>query len=178
MQANPTARHGGRKTGAVAIAPARGRDRAAVDPRSLARGLGALLSRLLHEGQAELLAHTDRHDLALTQIKLLGLLANSPEPPAVSDIAKRLGLSAAAASRAADGLVRRGLVGRERDLHDGRARRVTLTPRGRDAWNDFCGIRRAALERYARSLTGEQRAALAAALDALGLLATEKGDGK
>lgn len=51
--------------------------------------------------------------------------------PTPSDLAARLGVSKQAASKVLDEMEARGLVVRETDPHDRRARRVALTERGR-----------------------------------------------
>lgn len=140
----------------------------------LARGLGRLLTRLLQEGQSQLLAYADRLELSLTQIKCLGVLAASTTEPSLKEVSERLGLSLAATSRAADGLVRRGLVEREEDPGDRRARRLRLSSAGARAWQEFCGLRQASLERYVRELRPPEREALREALVALGLIGKEE----
>ncbi len=68
-------------------------------------------------------------DLSISQVRLLHLL-NAAGGQSVGDLAGRLGISAATASRACDGLSRAGLVERREDADDRRIRRVHATPTG------------------------------------------------
>src|SRR3954467_14656778 len=65
-------------------------------------------------------------DLSLSQVKMLHLL-HAAGGQSVGDLATRLGISAATASRASDGLARAGLVERRDDPDDRRVRRVHVT---------------------------------------------------
>jgi DNA-binding MarR family transcriptional regulator len=68
-------------------------------------------------------------DLSISQVRLLHLL-NAAGGQSVGDLASRLGISAATASRACDGLSRSGLVERREDADDRRIRRLHMTPTG------------------------------------------------
>jgi DNA-binding MarR family transcriptional regulator len=70
-----------------------------------------------------------RHDLSLTQLRLLGILRD--RRLGVTDLARYLGLDKSTVSGLVDRAVRRGLVERTADPEDGRAVRVTLSARGR-----------------------------------------------
>jgi DNA-binding MarR family transcriptional regulator len=67
--------------------------------------------------------------LALSQLKLLMLIARPAQRLKVTDIADFLGVTNAAASRAIDRLVQRGLVDRTISQEDRRAVDLSLTPR-------------------------------------------------
>lgn len=71
-----------------------------------------------------------RHDLSLTQLRLLGVLRD--RRPGVTDLARHLGLDKSTVSGLVDRAARRGLVERVADPADGRAVRVALSDRGRE----------------------------------------------
>jgi DNA-binding MarR family transcriptional regulator len=90
----------------------------------------------------------------------------------VGEIAVNLGVTSQAVSKAVRELEALGYVTREADAADARVRRVTLTPRGRDAVEASREIRVSLNARFASAL-GEDRVeaaagTLAGAVDALG----------
>jgi DNA-binding MarR family transcriptional regulator len=70
-----------------------------------------------------------RHELSLTQLRLLGILRD--RRPGVTDLARHLGLDKSTISGLVDRAVKRGLVERAADPGDGRAVQVALSARGR-----------------------------------------------
>lgn len=68
--------------------------------------------------------------LALSQLELMALISRSDSGFKVSDVAEFMGVTNAAASRAIDRLVQRGLVDRTVAPHDRRAVELSLTPEG------------------------------------------------
>jgi DNA-binding MarR family transcriptional regulator len=82
----------------------------------------------LLEGQ---LRAVSEEPLTFSQLKLLKMVSLT-EGYTVSDVANFLGVSNAAASRAVDRLVRRGLVDRTESEADRRAVRISQTNEGRD----------------------------------------------
>jgi DNA-binding MarR family transcriptional regulator len=85
----------------------------------------------------------------------------------VTALSDELGISAASASRAADGLVRKKLATRVEDPNDRRVRRLALTAKGRDLADRIISARVAGLEEFTDSLEPSERDKLEAALDAL-----------
>ena len=85
----------------------------------------------------------------------------------VTALSEELGISAASASRAADGLVRKKLATRVEDPDDRRVRRLALTAKGRELADRIISARLAGLEDFTGSLDGDERQKLEAALDAL-----------
>jgi DNA-binding MarR family transcriptional regulator len=104
-------------------------------------------------------------DLTLGQLKLLEVIAADDERPSVKALSEHLGCSLASSSRAADALVRRGLLERHEDEHDRRVKRLALTPAGEAALLRIDTVRLTALERFATRLSAGQRARLREALD-------------
>ena len=102
-------------------------------------------------------------ELSLPQLKTMYRLLGGDEPT-VKELAEALGLSLAATSRGVDGLVRRGLLERREDAVDRRAKRVRLTPQGRQMITRVNEARLAGLADFVATLDPERREALAAAL--------------
>ncbi|MGD2067034.1 MAG: MarR family transcriptional regulator [Gemmatimonadota bacterium] len=83
--------------------------------------------------------------LAMSQVKLLLLIARPEQSFKVTDVAQFLGVTNAAASRAIDRLVQRDLVDRTVSPEDRRAVRLGLTKRGERLLAEFETVRRARL---------------------------------
>jgi DNA-binding MarR family transcriptional regulator len=88
--------------------------------------MGRALWRELVVGFASQLGELN---LGFTQLAALYALAEG-STTTVADLAETIGRSPSATSRLVDGLVRRRLVERRREVDDGRLRTVWLTPRG------------------------------------------------
>jgi len=71
-------------------------------------------------------------DLTITQVRAIFLLAGEDHSLLISEVAAKLGLSAATAGRTVDRLATLGIVERVEDPEDRRSRRVSLTPTGQD----------------------------------------------
>jgi DNA-binding MarR family transcriptional regulator len=84
------------------------------------------LAYAVHEVLGALAA---RHDLSLTQLRLLAILRD--REPAMLDLARHLGLGKSSVSGLIDRAAERGLVERTPGAQDGRAVHVRLTPAGR-----------------------------------------------
>jgi DNA-binding MarR family transcriptional regulator len=70
------------------------------------------------------------NDLSLTQLRVFGILRD--RRPRVTELAAYLGLDKSTMSGLIDRAERRGLLGRGRSPHDGRAVEVFLTPAGQE----------------------------------------------
>jgi DNA-binding MarR family transcriptional regulator len=75
-------------------------------------------------------------DLSLTHLATLYVLQQQ-EALTVNRVAERVGLSVSQASRVVDHLVGHGLVTRTEDARDRRAKRVAISPRGRQLLGTF-----------------------------------------
>lgn len=134
----------------------------------LSEQLFTLFRRFLLDPQADHFRAIEEHDLTVSQVRALMLLACSdPEPLPGGRIAELLGISPAAISRALDGLVRDGLALRRESVEDRRVRPLAITGAGREVADQLSTLRRAQLERFVGDLDSDQRAALAVALDAV-----------
>jgi DNA-binding MarR family transcriptional regulator len=130
----------------------------------LAPDLYALIVYLHKTCNADLFAAMGTLDLTLTQIKLLHQLEQTAGEPTLKAAAERVPLSLAAASRAVDDLVRRGMVLRHEDAEDRRMKRIGLTDEGRSVIRRLNAARLNGLEQFATTLTDDERQALAGAL--------------
>jgi DNA-binding MarR family transcriptional regulator len=102
-------------------------------------------------------------DLSLTQLKALMILGGQ-ESASVKQLAGILHLSEAATSRAADAMVRRGLLARKECAEDRRSRRLALTDEGRALRDRVIEARVAGLVDFVERLNPQEQSALAAAV--------------
>jgi DNA-binding MarR family transcriptional regulator len=104
-------------------------------------------------------------EISFSQMKALHALRDAPEPVSVKELGDRLGLSLAAISRAADGLVQRQLVDRTEDPEDRRMKRLTLTDAGYELVEKLIRSRLAGIEEFVATLSDKERALLDKALE-------------
>ena len=136
--------------------------------RELAYRFGAVMFSCLHADDGAALRALDESGLTFTQIKALFALAGvRDEPHTLKSLADALGLSDPAASRAAEGLVKRGLVAREEDELDRRVRRLSPTQAGRELAERIQAARLAGIGQFLSTLSDEEREQLGAALELL-----------
>jgi DNA-binding MarR family transcriptional regulator len=137
--------------------------------RELAVKLGSLLMAIISGRSGEVVRLIDESGLSFVQMKALFALQNpfDDAAPTVTGLADTLGLSAASASRAVDGLVRRKLVTRLEDAEDRRVRRITITGKGQELADRIMAGRLHGLEDFAASLSAKERRELEGALDTL-----------
>jgi DNA-binding MarR family transcriptional regulator len=93
-------------------------------------------------------------DLGLSQMKVLGVLAN--DECVMSDLARRFNVSGPTITHVVDALVERGYVERRRDGEDRRCIYLTLTEMGQEAWRLMSRRYTAALKEFLRPLSDEQ----------------------
>ncbi len=87
------------------------------------------LAQLSFEVQGRLAEIAARHDLSLTQVRLLGVLRD--REPGIQQLAEHLGLEKSSVSGLVDRAEARGLIRRATSPEDGRAVRVVISPKGR-----------------------------------------------
>jgi DNA-binding MarR family transcriptional regulator len=131
----------------------------------LSRQLGAFVGFLTQTHGRDLLQLSAEFELSFSQMKALQLLFNAGDAESVKEVGDHLGLSLAAMSRAAEGLVQRGLVDRHEDSQDRRIKRLSLTAPGRDLVQKMRESRMAGLEEFVSSLSPKERALLVKALE-------------
>jgi DNA-binding MarR family transcriptional regulator len=137
----------------------------ASDQAALARDLAGFVGFVMQTRGRDVMEIASEFDISLSQMKALHNLKNVPEPVTVKELGDQLGLSLAAMSRAADGLVQRGLVTRLEDTHDRRMKRLSLTRSGDQLVQKLRDARLAGIEEFVATLSPKERALLAKALD-------------
>jgi DNA-binding MarR family transcriptional regulator len=91
----------------------------------------------------------------------------------VSDISDRFDITNAAASQLVDKLVQSGLIRREEDPHDRRAKLLNLTAKGKDLIQQGVEERYRWVDQLAERLTAEERAKVTEAFDIMTQAARE-----
>jgi DNA-binding MarR family transcriptional regulator len=135
-----------------------------VTPRELAREMLDLVGHLMRTSTPDFFRALSEHELTLTQVKMLHQLDRPDCDLPLTELAATLSLSLPAVSRAIDALQERGYVERREDEHDRRMRRVRITAAGRRVLKRLMEIRLNMLERFAATLSDDERRDLAAAL--------------
>jgi DNA-binding MarR family transcriptional regulator len=136
----------------------------AVTPKQLAQELVQFLNTAMRAGHADFFEVIDELGVTLTQFKIMHLLDFAGEERTPSELARTIGLSPAAASRAADALARQGILRRRDDGEDRRVKWLSLTAKGHKVLAHLTDARVNAVARLTGSLDDEQRAALSEAL--------------
>jgi len=135
-----------------------------VAPRELARDMLALVGHLMRSSTPDLFRALSEHELSLTQVKMLHELDRPDCDLPLTELAELLSLSLPAVSRGIDALEGRGYVQRREDASDRRVKRVRITGAGRRVLRQLMEIRLNMLERFAATLSEDERRDLAAAL--------------
>jgi DNA-binding MarR family transcriptional regulator len=113
-------------------------------------------------------------ELTMAQLKTLSLL-HARGRASGREVARALGVGPSAVSQLVDRLVGEGYVQREEDRDDRRVTWLVPTARGRAAIEQMVGTRREGFAAVIAALPAEQRAPVAAALDALAAAAERVG---
>ena len=128
------------------------------------------LHRLADRLREELLAVYARHGLGEGEFDVLAVLRRAGEPFAVApgELARHTMVTSGAVTKRVDRLLASGLVERDDDADDGRARVVRLTPAGRRVIDEAFTAHMANEQRLLAGLDAEQRRALEDLLRAWG----------
>ena len=132
----------------------------------LAPQLAAVMRHLMANTGQGFFHEVERLELSLSQIKTLMFMSDH-EPETLKAISEEVGLSLPGVSRAIDGLHKRGMVKRVEDTTDRRAKRVSLTAKGRRTVEGLMELRLAGLRDFLDQLSDDEREALARGLDPL-----------
>lgn len=103
-------------------------------------------------------------DVSFPQARTIFVLAHVAEPMPIGEVARRLGLSQAAAGRNVDQLVQLGIVERRESPEDRRVKLVGLSSRGLDLADQHLAHKRQALRTVTERLSTEECTRLSAAL--------------
>ena len=129
----------------------------------VARNVCAFLMYVQKSSGGDFFRMVGELELSLSQLKLLMILDRDGERT-LKELAESLVLSLPAASRAVDGLHKRGMVDRREDDEDRRHKRVDITAAGSEVIRRLNQARFAGIEQFIQTLTTEERDNLARGL--------------
>ncbi len=135
-------------------------------PDELTRVIRLWSEVFMHRSLGDLKRFMSETGLSFPLVNMLMRLYHG-EPSGISEISDELGVTKAAISQAVDRLVQLGLVARQEDATDRRARRLEVTEAGRALVERAIEARCRWLETLAEQLTPEQRALIVSALTLL-----------
>ncbi len=130
--------------------------------------LYALTRRVTLTTTAERIRKLEESELSMTQVKALLLLVEGGRHTG-GEIAERLGISPAAASRAIDSMIQKGLATRSECADDRRVRLLEATDAGVELAAGIADLRKAQIEQFLETLEPEVLDGLIDALAPLGL---------
>lgn len=139
-------------------------------------GASHLFCTTVNELLERTLDQASEENLVLSQVKLLLLIGRPGQRFKVTDVADFLGVTNAAASRAIDRLVQRGLIDRTVSPEDRRAVDLSLTPASRQLLDRFTELRNQELLRVLGDFPLEKLAQAAELLDELSVRLAELED--
>ena len=139
-------------------------------------GSAQIFATAVNDLMAEQLRAVTGDDVTYSQLKLLKMVSLT-EGYSVSNVAQFLGVSTAAASRAVDRLVRRGLISRTAAEEDRRAVHLSLTEKGLELLRRYDAAARPALEQAFADLSPEQMRHVGDLLDRLSVNIVDRANG-
>ena len=135
----------------------------ASDVADLARDVCAFLMYVQKSSGNDFFRMVGELELSLSQLKLLMILDRDGER-SLTELAEALVLSLPAASRAVEGLHKRGMVVRREDDDDRRHKRVAITAGGADVVGRLNEARFAGIEQFVETLSTQEQEDLTRAL--------------
>jgi DNA-binding MarR family transcriptional regulator len=138
--------------------------------RDTAARLTALMRHVFLYDRGNHLRVMEETGLSLTQCKaILEIGGHGEAMPScgLKELAGKLGTSTPAMSRAVEDLVKKRLVTRIEDPVDRRAKRIELTPKGRQVVDEIVTVKLNGVTAFASTLSAAQRRKLDTAIDAL-----------
>jgi DNA-binding MarR family transcriptional regulator len=141
-------------------------------------GASHIFCSAVNEMLERTLAEASDEPLAMSQVKLLLLIARPEQRFKVTDVAEFLGVTNAAASRAIDRLVQRDLIERTVSRDDRRAVDLSLTERSRALLDRFTDARNRELLQLLAHYPEEKLNTLTTLLDELSVLLLDFEGGK
>jgi len=133
-------------------------------PEELFTCLEEFLQRVFSLAEVDAMDALVDLDVSFSQARTTFLLAHVAEPVPISVLARRLGLSQAAAGRNVDQLVRLGIAERQESPEDRRVKLVSLSPAGVEIADQHIEHKRRALRLVTERLPADDRERLIAAL--------------
>jgi DNA-binding MarR family transcriptional regulator len=120
---------------------------------------------LLSHSNAGVFGAIDELGLSFTQTKIVMTWLGNTAPRSIKQIGDDLGLSLPAASRAVDGLLKRGLVTRTEAERERRVKEIALTEDGQAIADRLIELRVAGIREFVASLDPADRKQLAQTLE-------------
>ncbi|MEU8002378.1 MarR family winged helix-turn-helix transcriptional regulator [Catellatospora sp. NPDC049111] len=141
----------------------------AVEPQldQLAQDIGLFRRALIPDFLLGLVRRMGDEEPNLLQMATLYVLDSGPEPT-VRDLAEQLGRSMSVSSRLVEHMVRRDWIERTEDPADRRAKRLRITPAGRDYLRAFERVRAQAQQQLMTYLTDDEQRQVSEAMALLG----------
>ena len=121
-----------------------------------------VLNKLAERGIGE--RYQDKLDITLPEARVIASVG-SFGPFSIMDLARHANLDKSQASRAAEALIKQGLVMREASEDDGRVVLVSLTPEGRALYRRVMSVARKWNEDFFACLDENEQVSLSNALD-------------
>jgi DNA-binding MarR family transcriptional regulator len=134
---------------------------------AVAKDFISVVTRVMKNSSAPMVAFAEQYDLSFTQIKLMFALSNLDEAQPIGRLAEMTGSSLPSMGRAVDGLVRHGLATRTEDASDRRVKRIEPTELGASSMDAIYEKRVNTLSEILDQLSSDQVDALASALEPL-----------
>lgn len=135
-------------------------------PPSLATMLQEWIELFMRRSMRNFIRRSKQSGLSMSQIGALFHIQRQ-HTSGVSGVGDDLGITSAAASQMLERLVQQGLVVRSEDPHDRRAKRLTLTDKGRQMLHESIRARQSWLEELANALDPAEQEQVIAALRVL-----------
>lgn len=129
--------------------------------------LYALVVYLHASSNHDLLEAIGREQLSFSQLQLLERLRAGRMKPTIRQAAAMIQVRPNTASELVDTLARRGLVRRDQDDNDYRAKRITITERGEEVITRLHAARQGSIVMFTEQLAAKEREQLHAALGPL-----------
>lgn len=136
------------------------------DPEQFIEALRSWAEAFMRQSMHGAIQYAKQNHMSMSQLGAM-LHISRMGACAVADISEDLGVTSAAVSQLVDRLVDQGLVSRDEDPADRRAKRIELTARGTKVLQQAMEARQAWFRALASSLTAAERAAAAATLRSL-----------
>ncbi len=138
-------------------------------------GSAQIFTSAVTDLMAQQLRDVTNDEVTFAQLKLLKMVSLT-EGYSVSNVAQFLGVSTAAASRAVDRLVRRGLVNRTEAPEDRRAVELSLTPKGQALLARYDAAASSALDGVFQDLSTDQLRQVGELLDRLSVNIVDRAE--
>jgi DNA-binding MarR family transcriptional regulator len=128
--------------------------------------LQKLLELLMHRSMKHFVGYLKERDLSMSHIGTL-FMVHREGACGVTEIGEHLGITPAGTSQMLNRLVEEGLIERSEDAQDRRAKRIVLTPKGRETLHESLIARQQWLHQLVETLDSDERELVSEALSLL-----------